>query len=422
MPTDLDTVVVGAGLAGLNAAFRLVAAGSRVLVLEAAGEVGGRTRSRPVGHEVADLGAEWTGRGHRRVTGLAHDLGIRMEPAGHLGAPVLWRDGRAATVSRLPPVPMAERAALCRALWSARRLARPLDPARPWASPAARELDARAFGPWAAQHGVRGASHRFLSALVRALAGRSPDELSLLQVLWWVRRGGGPLRILRTTFQARIEGGAQELGRGLARRLGDRVALHSPVTAVTEGNGVEVATAGGASFRARNAIVAIPVSRVGALAFDPPLPAEVQRLETLTIAPGTKVAALLPPGHRTRHRVVLGGAPLAGAWRTGSRATGFAPPEHALAADQDLVADLASAFAVAPADLREPVVYRWDDHPFIPGCDVGFAPGELLSHGPQLRRPHGLVRFAGAERSSWPNNMEGALESGAQAANEVLAS
>jgi monoamine oxidase len=32
------------------------------------------------------------------------------------------------------------------------------------------------------------------------------------------------------------------------------------------------------------------------------------------------------------------------------------------------------------------------------------------------------VHFAGVERSSWPNNMEGALESGECAADEVLRS
>jgi hypothetical protein len=44
--------------------------------------------------------------------------------------------------------------------------------------------------------------------------------------------------------------------------------------------------------------------------------------------------------------------------------------------------------------------------------------GEL---GPWMTRPHGFVEFAGAERSSWPDNMEGAVHSGERAALHTFA-
>jgi monoamine oxidase len=65
-------------------------------------------------------------------------------------------------------------------------------------------------------------------------------------------------------------------------------------------------------------------------------------------------------------------------------------------------------------------VFRWADEQHIPGCDAAFAPGEVCRYGSALARPHGRLHFAGAERSSWPNNMEGALESGERAAREVI--
>ncbi|MGH3262480.1 MAG: FAD-dependent oxidoreductase [Trebonia sp.] len=34
--------------------------------------------------------------------------------------------------------------------------------------------------------------------------------------------------------------------------------------------------------------------------------------------------------------------------------------------------------------------------------------------------PHGMIEFAGVERSSWPDNMEGAIRSGERAARAVL--
>jgi monoamine oxidase len=60
--------------------------------------------------------------------------------------------------------------------------------------------------------------------------------------------------------------------------------------------------------------------------------------------------------------------------------------------------------------------------PHIPGCDVAFALGQLTRHGPFLRQRHGRVQFAGAERSTWPNNMEGAVESGTRILQQLIGS
>ncbi len=54
-----DTVVVGAGVAGLTAARLLVAEGRHVLVLEARDRVGGRVWSDRTGSQVIDRGASW---------------------------------------------------------------------------------------------------------------------------------------------------------------------------------------------------------------------------------------------------------------------------------------------------------------------------------------------------------------------------
>jgi oxygen-dependent protoporphyrinogen oxidase len=54
----LRVVVVGAGIAGLAAAWTLAAAGASVLVLESAAEVGGKLRSGTVAGVPVDLGAE----------------------------------------------------------------------------------------------------------------------------------------------------------------------------------------------------------------------------------------------------------------------------------------------------------------------------------------------------------------------------
>lgn len=56
LPSSADVVVVGAGLAGLNAANELVRAGSDVVVLEASDDVGGRVRTDQVNGFLLDRG------------------------------------------------------------------------------------------------------------------------------------------------------------------------------------------------------------------------------------------------------------------------------------------------------------------------------------------------------------------------------
>ena len=198
--------------------------------------------------------------------------------------------------------------------------------------------------------------------------------------------------------------------------------LGAPVTAVSQGQAVEARTDADERVIAKRAIITAPIGTLGRIEFDPPLPAELAALDELSIDPGTKVIAHLPEDKLPIHRLFVGGDVLAGGWRTGTKITGFAPPPHSEAPTDRLVADLAHGFGVTATELGEPSVYRWSEHPHIPGCDIGFAPGQLTIHGPNLRRAHGLVRFAGTERSSWPNNMEGAVESGHRAALETIAS
>ena len=61
-----DVIVIGAGLAGLNAARDLVAGGADVVVLEARGRAGGRTeQTRMADGRIVQLGGEVVGSFHQ---------------------------------------------------------------------------------------------------------------------------------------------------------------------------------------------------------------------------------------------------------------------------------------------------------------------------------------------------------------------
>jgi monoamine oxidase len=415
-----NAVVVGAGISGLTAARSLEAADWSVTVIEAAAHVGGRTRSIHMADQVAELGGEWVGSGHRHMAHLVRELGLTLEAAGQIGHPILWRGDRE-RAAILPPLDLRERARLLRVLWRASRMARELDPAEPWLSPGASHYDSMTFDEWLLDEGLGPATRGYLDALCGSLASRPIRELSLLHVLWWLRRGAGLVSALTTTFEQRIREGAQEVSLRLARCLAGEVQLGVDVTGIEQtASSVRISTSAG-ELEAAHVVVTAQPGTLRRIDFEPGLSAAQREIDDLPAAAGVKVVACIAGQSPPAHRAVLGGAPLASAWRAHNRLTGFAPPARSDASDDQLLDDLASCFGVARGDLVEPTIMRWGSEPRIAACDLGFGPGALSRLGPALRCAHGRVRFAGAERGTWPNNMEGAAESGLRCAREIAA-
>ena len=106
MAAAADVVVVGAGLAGLAAASRLVDAGAQVVVLEARERVGGRTLTVPTADGTPiDHGGQWIGPTQDRIAALAARVGVTTYPTWKRGStPSSTRAGRTATTASCPTV------------------------------------------------------------------------------------------------------------------------------------------------------------------------------------------------------------------------------------------------------------------------------------------------------------------------------
>jgi hypothetical protein len=77
-------------------------------------------------------------------------------------------------------------------------------------------------------------------------------------------------------------------------------------------------------LRVRRTILALPVTRLADIAFEPAVDRANQRLSAeLAIGPAAKIAALLPEID-SQPRVVVGGEVLTTCWRYDSLITGFA--------------------------------------------------------------------------------------------------
>ena len=99
-------VVIGAGIAGLTAAYDLGRAGHDVLVLEQADRVGGKLRLAEVGGVTVDVGAE--AMLHRRPEGsaLAEELGLEVVHPASTGSQLWLRDGLVPLPRTLMGVPL----------------------------------------------------------------------------------------------------------------------------------------------------------------------------------------------------------------------------------------------------------------------------------------------------------------------------
>lgn len=415
-----DVAVVGAGIAGLHAARILEAAEARVIVVEAREEVGGRTRSRRIADQVVDLGGGFFGRRHHRLLGLVREFGLTPVPSGMFDRPVRFRTAQTSYVGRIPRVGLRGAVGAARAAAKGRSLARSLDASQPWRSPRASELDCRSFAEWLRHSGVPDEAFAALAATIGASHTVPIERVSLLAALWRVSRHGGIIAAYRS-LDMRLAEGTQQICVRLAERLRGPLLLDTAVSRLDQSDGAVTVNAGPATVcRARRAIVTVPIAALQQIEFAPPLDDRQQALlREVEIGHLTKVVGVPRVPVPAKHRFVVGGSQLAVAVRSGDRyLIGYSiDPSRE---DQTLIADLAAAFDLDEGDLQAEA-FNWSREPFARGAYAAYSPGQLVSHGPTLTRPHGRIEFAGAERGSFhPAYLEGALESAELAAKRVL--
>ncbi|HWC12111.1 MAG TPA: FAD-dependent oxidoreductase [Acidimicrobiales bacterium] len=367
-----------------------------------------------------DCGGTFIAAQHRRIRALASQLGVDLMRTRLESAPVRWRMQHLDRHGRIPPGLRT----LVRVSWRLSRTARSVPGVRPWEAPLATELDASSVASFLDDNGVvEGSDAVWIRGQLEALAAVPLVRLSMLQLAWWLSRPGGLVRALRDTRAYIVSEGSYRLAERLHQELGGAVRRGCPVSAVAAYGKTEpvVVTSGGEQVEAVAAVVAVPLPAIGHIRFEAPLRPEHQRaVEQLRFGGAAKIVAraLARPA---RWRTVFGGRHLKTAWRIGPMLAGEAPDlGDGVPSDGELSEELASAFELAPTQLGDLEVVNWTMQPHVRGTYIAYAPGQLTELGPALDHGQGPVWFAASERSSWPDSMEGAVESGEHVAQLVL--
>jgi putrescine oxidase len=443
---ETDVAVVGAGIAGLTAAGRLVVQGHDVVVLEARDRVGGRVWNTEIGGEPNELGGQWVAPYQSELHALLGELEIELFESHRQGQHVyIGRDGspRRYTGHDAPLGAAAERA-YAEGVAKLDELAATVDPAAAWAHPDAATLDATTYEAWL-QAEVRDELARDLlrAFLAGGFLTKPAQSFSLLEGLRTIAGAGSVDNLFEPELclNSRVVGGSQLIPIKLADRLGDRVLLSTPIRRCEwSADGVTL-TDGALSVRARRAVVAIPPNLTATLGFHPALPGWRLRLEqSMSQGHTNKVLAVYEePFWRADGlsgqgfspysivRELYDNTPPTGrpgvlctflSGETADRTARLSPEERRTAVLEGIAAYVGQA-ALAAIDYLET---DWSAEEWTRGAFAAtFGVGGMTRFGMDQARPVGPIHWACSDIAGIGHmHMEGAIRSGRRAAEAVV--
>lgn len=432
-----DIAVIGAGPAGLSAAWALTGAGARVTLYERGSEPGGLLRTDELAGAPIDVAVQLLGSYYRETLRLAQEVGGARLLVRSPGRDALWRGGRAhgitygsvpsmATSSALPTALKLRLAS--RYLLFLRQHSAVLDPAEPVR---AASLDRESIAEW----GARELGDQFVELLaypqLASYYGGEPEGISA-GFYHSLARAGLDLDLYA------IRGGMRALAEATVARLGERGArleLGVEIESVECAGEVRLEWAGGGA-RHDAVVLAVPAPVALALGdFADPLESWLRGVRyepevalALTLEPvlatdhfGLSFPRIAPPGDRIA-AFCMQGAKRAGLTGSGREAMVVVPapalqPDLLAADPSDALDELLPSIELVYPRLAERIVrakvYRFQDGRVV------FYPG-YLTHLKRFDPVWLPPRLALAGDYLVAPTVEGAVRSGLRAAARLL--
>jgi monoamine oxidase len=447
-----EVVVLGAGIAGLAAAWNLQRQGYSVRVFEAQDVPGGRVKTIRAPFKnggYAEAGAVRIPNNHRylmkyiRLMGLESKLVAYQDDGRHLW----YLQGKRFTTPQgewplagLKPEERANPLAMLGRYWGPgfQAVGDPTRPDFPTAS--ALTLDSQRLAEFFRRNG---ASEAWLQLFFAAEGTVGRVNALAITALEGAPNDG------EHTHTYGLVGGNDQLPKALANALGGRVIYNSPVVRLAHrSDGVTVTVrnrAGLQEVRADHCICALPFPLLRQIEIEPAFPdLKMRAIAGYELAPisrvylqtrtrfwrndplgalgGLNMVGTDTPAERIWNTSQLQPDPVMGMLQTymfDENALAFAriAPEQRVSASMQTV----TKFLPGLADQVVASYYKvWHEDPWQKGAFAFLKPNEFEWMWPAARRAEGRVHFAGEHTSAWGAYQNGALESAERCVEEIL--
>lgn len=459
-PIEVDVIVVGAGLAGLTTATKLLEgrmATDSVAVLEARDRVGGRTLNHTIssGH-VVEAGGEYVGPTQGRIAKLAEQFGVETFPAYTTGMDVYIAEGKRyeydPKANLLPP----QLAPFLPVMGELQALSEEVKPAEPWVATNAPLWDSQTVQSWIGENAARlkvdpAGAVEFVELFFNSAFGGRAMDVSLLFTLGQIAGFGDEEHIgtlergvagEKGAQESRFVGGSQLISLELAKHIEPLITLNAPVRKIEQSADTVTVISDAGTWTAGHAVVAVPPPLAVEIEWEPLLPAAHDMLRR-RMALGTLAKCMAiydEPFWRKKGlsgfglhldatvvKEMFDNTPSSG---TPGVLNGFVGGHawrgwQGLPVQQRKEAVLNEFAAALGAEAEEPVDYfeaDWTQERWTRGCPVSaLETGVTTDFLPIIAQPFGLVHWAGTETASyWNGFMDGAVRSGERAAEEII--
>jgi monoamine oxidase len=417
-------VVIGAGFAGLSAAYKMIQKGFEVTILEARNRIGGRVFSHPISKSenlVIELGAEWVGASHTRIKEFCDEFGLELfnnQFETHLVYSGQYSPKGSWSYSKE---------------WL-KKFDRIIRDYASFTEDDKKKLDKMDWWRFLSNNGIPDRDLEIRELLDSTDFGESIRHVSAFAALAEYAESSE-----KNEMDYKIRGGNSRLTDKLAEKIGmNNIKIKHKVTEIDQtGKEIVVKCVNGSVFTCDYLICTTPTYSLNKINWNPTLPEEkIEALNALQYARINKHAVLFNERfwkdesfdmvtdvyghyfyHATKNQKSDKGVLIS--YTIGDKAD-VIHRQNKNFKKHVIVESLKPAFGDVSDKIQDQLTYYWGIDEYSKGAYALYGVGQWFTVMPTLKSRFKNVSFAGEHLADWQGFMEGAINSGEEAADEII--